>query len=163
MQTLQEIRFDDIAALQARVGEPFSPYGETVDVPQERIQQFADVTLDHQWIHLDVERAQRESPLRTTIAHGFLILSLLPRLRHRPDLRIVGYGSVLNYGADKLRFLNPVPAGSQVKARGRIVAVEPKARGVLVSEEIEVAVIRPDGTQADKPALVYTMLLLYQP
>jgi len=160
---MQEIRFDDVPALQARIGEPFSPYGEAVEVTQERIAQFADVTLDHQWIHLDVERAQRESPLRTTIAHGFLILSLLPALRQRPDLRIVGHGSVLNYGADKLRFLSPVPAGSQVRARGRIVAVEPKARGVLVSEEIEVAVVRADGGISEKPALVYTMLLLYQP
>ena len=160
---MQELRFDDVAALRARVGEAFSPYGQAVEIAQERIQQFADVTLDHQWIHLDVARAQRESPLGATIAHGFLILSLLPALRQRPDLRIIGHGSVLNYGADKLRFLSPVPAGSQVKARCRIGAAEPKARGVLVSEEIEVAVVRPDGTAADKPALVYTMLLLYQP
>lgn len=157
---MQEIRFDDVAALKARVGEPFSPYGQALTVSQDRIGAFADVTQDHQWIHIDVDRARRESPLGTTIAHGFLILSLLPTLRRRPDLQIVGYGSVLNYGADRLRFLSPVPAGSQVKARARIVSVEPKARGVLVSEEIEVAIV---GRENEKPALSYTMLVLYQP
>ena len=157
---MQEIRFDDVAALKARVGEPFSPYGQALAVSQDRIGAFADVTQDHQWIHIDVDRARRESPLGTTIAHGFLILSLLPTLRRRPDLQIVGYGSVLNYGADRLRFLNPVPAGSQVKARARIVSVEPKARGVLVSEEIEVAIV---GRENEKPALSYTMLVLSQP
>ena len=157
---MQEIRFDDVAALKARVGEPFSPYGQALAVSQDRIGAFADVTQDHQWIHIDVDRARRESPLGTTIAHGFLILSLLPTLRRRPDLQIVGYGSVLNYGADRLRFLSPVPAGSQVKARARIVSVEPKARGVLVSEEIEVAIV---GRENEKPALSYTMLVLYQP
>lgn len=156
----QEIRFDDVAALKARISEPFSPYGESILVSQDMIQGFADVTQDQQWIHVDVARAQRESPLKSTIAHGFLVLSLLPKLRQRSDLRIVGHGSVLNYGADKLRFLSPVPAGSRVQARSRIVAVEAKARGVLVSEEIEVAI---EGRLADKPALVYIMLALYLP
>lgn len=156
----QEIRFDDVQALQARVGEPYSPYGESVQITQEMIQRFADVTGDQQWIHVDIARAQRESPLKTTIAHGFLVLSLLPMLRQRSDLRIVGHGSALNYGADKLRFLSPVPAGSRVCARARMVAVEAKARGVLVSEDIEVAIC---GREADKPALVYTMLVLYLP
>lgn len=155
-----EIRFDDVASLQARVGEPFSPYGEPVYVTQDAIQRFADVTGDHQWIHVDVERARRESPLKTPIAHGFLILSLLPTLRLRADLRIVGHGSALNYGADKLRFLSPVPSGAAVRARARIVQIEPKARGVLVTEEIEVAIA---GREAEKPALVYTMLVLYLP
>lgn len=154
-----EIRFDDVAALKARVGEPWSPYGEAKLISQDVIQKFADVTGDQQWIHVDVERAARESPLRATIAHGFLVLSLLPLLRQRGDLRIVGYGTVLNYGADKLRFLSPVTAGSSVRARARIVAVEAKARGVLVTEEIEVAIV---GREQEKPALSYTMLMMYQ-
>lgn len=155
-----EIRFDDIETLRARVGEPFSPYGEAILVTQEMIQRFADVTGDQQWIHVDVERAQRESPLQATIAHGFLILSLLPTLRLRADLRIVGHGSALNYGADRLRFLTLVTSGSRVRARARIVAVEAKARGVLVTEEIEVAIA---GREAEKAALAYTMLVLYLP
>lgn len=155
---MQEIRFDDMAALQAHVGEAFSPLGEPFVVTQDTINQFAALTGDTQWIHVDVERAARESPFGRTIAHGFLVLSLLPMLRVRPDLRIVGYGNVVNYGADKLRFVSPVAAGSTVRAQARIVAVERRPKGVMVTEEIQVLV---DGASA--PALSYLMLLLYQP
>jgi hypothetical protein len=156
--TPAEIRFDDIDALRGRIGEGFGPWGPEVLISQEMIDRFAELTGDRQWIHTDVERAQRESPFGTTIAHGFLALSLVPVLRVRPDLRITGYGNATNYGANKLRFIRPVPAGSRVHARARIVAVEPKANGTLVTEEIEVAVVG-----ADAPALSYTMLVLYQP
>src|SRR5262245_6764629 len=108
MDTTQ-IRFDDLAALKQLVGEDFGPWGPEIHVTQQRINQFADVTEDHQWIHLDVERARRESPFGGTIAHGFLVLSLIPALRRRTDRVIVGYGNVVNYGADKLRFVSPVP------------------------------------------------------
>jgi acyl dehydratase len=155
---MMQIRFDDLAALKERVGEEFSPYGEAVTITQEMIDRFADLTLDRQWIHIDVERARRESPFRTTIAHGFFVLSLIPKLRVRPDLVIVGYGNVTNYGADKLRFVSPVPAGSSVHARCRIVAAEAKPKGTLVSEEIEIAVV---GNP--RPALSYLMLMMYQP
>ena len=155
---MQQIRFDDVAALQARVGEPYSPWGPEVTITQDMINRFADVTIDHQWIHIDVERAQKESPLKCTIAHGFFVLSLLPHLRQRVDMQVVGYRNVLNYGADKLRFLSPVPAGSTVHARCRVVSVEVKPKGTLLSEEIEIAVVGQD-----RPALTYTMLMLFQP
>lgn len=155
---MQQIRFDDVAALQARVGEPYSPWGQQVTITQDMINRFADVTIDHQWIHIDVERAQKESPLKATIAHGFLVLSLLPHLRQRVDMQVVGYRNVLNYGADKLRFLRPVPAGSTVHARCRVVAIEAKPKGTLVTEEIEIAVVG-----MERPALTYTMLMLFQP
>lgn len=153
-----QIRFDDIGALKARSGEEWSPYGEPLLITQDMINRFADVTHDHQWIHLDTERALRESPLKSTIAHGFLILSLVPKLRVRPDLEIIGYGNVLNYGADKLRFLNPVTPDSKVHARCRILSAEAKPKGTLITEEVEVT-----ATDQAKPALVYTMLMLYQP
>ena len=155
---MQQIRFDDVTALQARVGEPFSPWGQQVTITQDMINRFADVTIDHQWIHIDTERAQKESPLKTTIAHGFLVLSLLPHLRQRVDMQVVGYRNVLNYGADKLRFLSPVPAGSTVHARCRVIAIEAKPKGTLVTEEIEIAVVG-----SERPALTYTMLMLFQP
>jgi hypothetical protein len=160
-----QILFSDIGALKARSGEEWSPFGDPITVTQDMISRFADVTHDHQWIHIDEERAARESPLGSTIAHGFLILSLIPRLRQRPDLEITGYGNVLNYGADKLRFLNPVVPGSAVHARCRIVAAEAKPRGTLVTEEIEVSTVPAPGDEgrAVKPALIYTMLMLYQP
>lgn len=154
------LRYDDLASLKQREGEPWSPYGPTRSVSQEMINQFAALTGDEQWIHVDVARAQSESPLRTTIAHGFLVLSLLPLLRQRTDLSIVGHGSALNYGADKLRFLTPVPAGAKVWARARIREVAQKPRGTLITEEIEVGLADPP---ADKPVLSYTMLVLYLP
>ena len=155
---MQEIRFDDIEALTRRVGEEFSPFGTSVQVTQDMINRFADVTGDHQWIHLDKERAEKESPFGTTIAHGFLVLSLLPMLRVRSDLQITGYGNIVNYGADKLRFVSPVPAGATVHARSRIVQVEKKPKGTMVTEEVQVSVVG-----AETPALSYIMLMLFQP
>lgn len=154
---MQTIRFDDLGALKARVGEPFGPWGPQVTITQQMIDQFAAVTRDEQWIHVDVERA-RSSPLGSTIAHGFLVLSLLPHLRVRTDLEIVGHRNILNYGADKLRFLSPVKTGSTVHARCRVVSAEAKPKGTLLGEEVEVAALGQD-----KPALTYTMLLLFQP
>lgn len=155
---MQKVRFDDLATLKQRVGEEFSPFGDQVSITQEMVNQFADLTLDHQWIHIDTERARRESPFKTTIVHGFFVLSLLPKLRVRKDLEIVGYGNIVNYGSDKLRFVSPVPAGSTVHARSRLIAVEQKPKGVLITEEIEIAVVG-----AERPALSYLMLMLYQP
>ncbi len=153
-----QIRFDDLAALTQRIGEEFSPYGEQVTITQEMIDSFAEVTGDRQWIHIDVERARRESPFKTTIAHGFFVLSLVPRLRVRRDVELVGYGNVTNYGSDKLRFISPVPAGSTVHARCRLVGAEAKPKGVLCTEEIEISVVGQP-----RPALSYLMLMMYQP
>lgn len=155
---MQEIRFDDIDALRARISDEFGDFGESVEISQEMINQFAELTGDHQWIHVDVERARRESPFGETIAHGFLTLSLLPRLRVASDHRIVGYGNATNYGADKLRFISPVPAGSRVHARSRLVAVEAKPKGTQVTQELAVHVVG-----SDRPAISYTMLVLYHP
>ena len=155
---MQKVRFDDLATLKQRVGEEFSPFGDQVTITQEMVNQFADLTLDHQWIHIDTERARRESPFKTTIVHGFFVLSLLPKLRVRKDLEIVGYGTIVNYCSDKLRFVSPVPAGSTVHARSRLIAVEQTPKGVLITEEIEIAVVG-----AERPALSYLMLMLYQP
>lgn len=155
--TRQEIRFDDIVALKGRVGEEFSPWGKEVQVTQDMIDRFAGLTGDQQWIHVDVERARRESPFGGPIAHGFLVLSLLPVLREREDLAIVGYGNAVNYGADRLRFMSPVPAGGVVRARARIVSVEERPKGTLVSEEVQVGVVG-----SETPALSYVMVVLYQ-
>ncbi len=155
---MQEIRFDDIEGLRAKITEEFGAWGPEVAVTQEMINKFADLTGDHQWIHVDVERAKRESPFKTTIAHGFLTLSLLPVLRAGADHKVIGYGNATNYGSDKLRFVSPVPAGSQVHARARLVAVEPKPKGTQITQEIAVHVVG-----SDRPALTYTMLVLYHP
>ena len=154
---MKQIQFDDIAALQEYISDDFGEFGKTAEVAQERINQFADVTDDHQWIHLDVERAKKESPYKTTIAHGFLTLSLLPSLE-KDSFEVVGYGNAVNYGSDKLRFLSPVPAGSKVHARSRLISAEAGKHGTRVEMMIEIHVV---GTE--RPALIYSEILLYMP
>ena len=155
---MESIRFDDIDTLKSKISEEFGPFGPEIHVTQERIKQFADVTGDHQWIHIDVDRAKRESPFKQTIAHGFLTLSLIPNLRPRADWQIVGYGNATNYGADKLRFVSPVPAGSQVHARIRLAGVEAKPKGTQLTQEIHIHVVG-----SERPAVTYTMLVMYNP
>jgi acyl dehydratase len=156
---VEKIRFDDVAALQKHISEEFGPFGGAFEVTQDLIDRFADVTGDRQWIHVDVERAKRESPFKTTIAHGFLTLSLLPMLnaQNRDAFAVVGHGNAVNYGSDKLRFLSPVPAGAKIHARSRLVSVEAGAKGTRVETEIAVHVVGND-----RPALLYSMIILYQ-
>ena len=92
------------------------------------------------------------------IAHGFLTLSLLPKLRARSDFAIVGAGNAVNYGANKLRFLAPVPAGAKLHARSRLMSVEARPKGTLVSQEIQVGIVGQET-----PALLYEMVVLYNP
>ncbi len=152
-----EIRFDDIEKLNAAASEEFGPWGEAVDVTQEMVDAYAELTGDHQWIHSDVERAKRDSPFGGTIAHGFLTLSLLPALG-ASTVRIVGQSAAINYGAERLRFLAPVPIPSPIHARGRLVRAEARPRGTLVTTEADVSVVG-----AEKPSLLYTMQVLYLP
>ena len=159
---MEQIRFDDVEALRKKIAPEFGAWSDDFEVSQAMIDQFAELTGDRQWIHVDVERARRESPFRTTIAHGFLTLSLLPRLsagaRERASYEVVGHGSVVNYGSDKLRFLSPVPAGARVRSRSRLVEVEASDKGTRSVSEIAVHVVG-----IEKPALLYQMIVLYQP
>src|SRR5207245_10695958 len=108
-------------------------------VSQERIDRFAEATGDDQWIHVDVERARRELPYGTTIAHGLLTLALVPSF-FRTVLRVEGVKNSLNYGSNRVRYLSPVPAGSRL--RGRICmapAVEGPANGMRVTYQTSAA------------------------
>jgi acyl dehydratase len=89
-------------------------------IDQKRIDAFADVTGDHQWIHVDVERARTESPYRSTIAHGFLTLSLIPALS-KANYRVENAKMGINYGLNRVRFLAPVPVGSRVRVRSELI------------------------------------------
>ncbi len=106
-------------------------------VTQERIDVFADATEDYQWIHVDRERAVKESPYGTTVAHGFLTLSLLPHLMGQA-VEIQGMPLGINYGLNRVRFSGPVPAGSRVRARFRLAAVENIAKGVQTTWNVTV-------------------------
>lgn len=130
--------------------------GEWFEVTQERISAFADATEDHQWIHLDAERAAA-GPFGSTVAHGYLTLSLLPRLASSL-VSVAGSAMVMNYGLDRLRFLAPVPAGARVRARTEILSAEPTSRGVRLACEVTVEI---EGSE--KPALVAHTLSLYVP
>ncbi len=103
----------------ATVGQELG-VSQWIAVDQDRINAFADTTGDHQWIHVDVERARSESPYGTTIAHGFLTLSLIPALS-KDNYRVDNAKMGINYGLNKVRFLAPVPAGSLVRLRSDLV------------------------------------------
>ncbi len=156
---MPEIRFDDLAALEAQVSQEFADWSDAIEVTQEMINGFADLTGDHQWIHIDVERAKRESPFGAPIAHGFLTLSLLPAMTAKAagGLRIVGAANAVNYGSDKLRFLAPVPAGSKIHSRMRLASVTATDKGTRVEHEVMVHVVG-----SERPALLYSMVVLYQ-
>ena len=103
----------------ATVGEELG-VSEWLDIDQKRIDAFADVTADHQWIHIDAERAKNESPYGTTIAHGFLTLSLIPALS-ADNFRVDNAKMAINYGLNKVRFLTPVPSGGRVRERSELL------------------------------------------
>ena len=154
---MADFQFDDVAALQARVSEEFGPFGGELEITQKMIDAFAELTGDRQWIHIDVERCRRESPFGGPIAHGFLTLSLVPKL-NPASVTVVGHGNATNYGSEGLRFLAPVPSGSKVHARQRIVGAVARPNGTLLTTEIAVHVLG-----AEKPSLLYKMQILYMP
>lgn len=143
---------DEFLALAGRVLGP----GSWFTVDQERIDAFADATLDHQYIHVDPEKAA-QTPLGSTIAHGYLTLSLLPHLSHEIGVVPEGLAMALNYGLDRLRFLQPVRAGSRVRLRSEVLEVRKKAPGrFLLRAE---ATVEIEGET--KPALVAETLAMY--
>jgi acyl dehydratase len=129
------------------IGRELGP-SEWMTVDQPMIDKFADATGDHQWIHVDVERARREMPGGKTIAHGYLTLSLVPRMA-QTLMRVKKRSRGLNYGSNKVRFINPVPAGSRIRLRQRIANVESIPDGIRVTSQMTVEI---EGQ--DKPALV---------
>jgi acyl dehydratase len=134
--------------LLQHVGEELGP-SEWLTVTQEMIDKFADATGDHQWIHVDVERAKKEMPGGKTIAHGYLTLSLLPRLA--PTLmQVEKRRRGLNYGSNRVRFTAPVPAGARVRLRQKLLKVEPvEDNGFRVTSEMTMEV---EGNS--RPAMV---------
>jgi acyl dehydratase len=102
---------------------------EWIDVDQSKINQFAECTGDRQWIHVDIERAKRESPFGTTIAHGYLSLSLVAALAMEMGLAPKDASAVINYGLDKVRFITPVKAGERVRLQLTLASIEPKENG----------------------------------
>ena len=140
-----------LADLQGKVGEE-THVSDWLPVTQELIDMFANATGDKQWIHVDEQRAKAESPYGTTIAHGYLTLSLYPKLRGlvNSDKPIFpGVTNIINYGLNKLRFTNAVKVGSKIRARCTLVAVEEVKNSLQLTEQYTVEI---DGQ--DRPACV---------
>ncbi len=124
---------------------------------QERIQQFADVTLDRQWIHVDVERARKESPFRAPIAHGFLTLSLLPHFMHQAMEIKRGIRLGVNYGLNRVRFVSPLRAGANIRARvvlGSLKDIPPDGIEAIYNITVEVE-------KGEKPCCVAEWVVRY--
>jgi acyl dehydratase len=149
------LTFASIDALRDAVGKDLG-YGDWVTIDQARINQFADATGDHQWIHVDPERAA-QGPFKTTIAHGYLTLSLLPVLTSGL-IRVDDIRMGVNYGVNKARFPAPVPVDSRVRGRVEIVSVEDVAGGVQVTSQVTIE--REGG---DKPVCVAESVARFYP
>jgi acyl dehydratase len=140
------IHIANLSSMQQRVGEELA-VGDWVTVDQPMIDKFAEATGDHQWIHIDVERAKK-GPFGTTIAHGFLTLSLLPRLAESA-IKIDDVRMGVNYGLNRVRFPAPVPSGSRIRAHMKLLGYEPIDGGAQLV--MEVTMEREGG---DKPVCV---------
>jgi acyl dehydratase len=147
-----------LAGLNERVGQELG-MSDWVMIDQPRIDTFASCTGDHQWIHVDVERAKRESPFRGPIAHGYLTLAMVAPLAMQIGVIPTDAAAGLNYGIDKVRFLAPVPAGVRVRLRVVLAALEPKEGGQVVMKTQNTLEVEGSG----KPALVAETLTLLLP
>jgi acyl dehydratase len=148
MQVIKSI--DDAVSL---VGQELG-VGDWLQIDQKRINDFADVTGDHQWIHVDVERAKAESPYRAPIAHGFLTLSLIPALS-KDNYRVENAKLAINYGLNKVRFLAAVVVDSRIRIRSELAdatKVDDNTVNLTVRQTIEI-----DGV--DKPAVVAEVIV----
>ena len=143
------------AALLGQAGTALGP-SEWLVIEQDRVDGFAEVTGDHQWIHVDVERA-KTGPFGGTIAHGYLTLSLVNHFL--PELiEVRGFAHAVNVGADRLRFLSPVKVGSRIRASGEIVAVEEIKQAIQSVVRVTI-----DIEGSDKPACVVDTISRYFP
>ncbi len=140
--------------LKAKVGDHLG-YSPWMEITQERVNLFADATGDHQWIHVDVERAKAESPFGGPIAHGYLTLSLAPALLPQV-VQVKGFPMAVNYGAGKVRFPSPVPVGSNLRIGAVLDSVDDVTGGVQVQMTLTFEV---EG--AAKPSCVAEVLFRY--
>ena len=147
---MREVSFADLPGL---VGQE-TGVSDWLEITQERVEKFAEATNDHQWIHVDVERATRE--IGGPIAHGYLTLSLIPFLSAN-IMRVTGVTRGINYGSDKVRFTSMVKVGKRIRLRQKLLAVEPKAGGLQLKNECTIEI---EGE--DRPACVAeTISLIY--
>ena len=148
------IDIDDLSTLKNQIGQELG-VSDWYEITQERINQFAEATDDRQWIHTDPARAAVESPFRTTIAHGFLTMSLVSTLV-RKTFNLSRLRMAINYGVNKVRFIAPVPVNSRIRARFVPAAVEESGGGVQVTWDITM-----EREGSDKPVCVVEWVVRY--
>lgn len=148
---MKTVHYNDVQSL---VGQDIG-YSDWVEITQDRVNTFADATGDHQWIHVDVEKAKQF--LGGTIAHGYLTLSLIPFLGSQ-IMSIEGVSRGINYGSNKVRFTNMVPVGSKVRAKQKLLGAEPKGGGLQLTSEITIEI---EGK--DRPACIAETISLIYP
>jgi acyl dehydratase len=148
---MQATRFAGIDDAKSKVGQEIG-FSEWMLIDQARVNGFAEVTGDHQWIHVDVERAKRESPFGEPIAHGYLTVSLLAKFAGE-CIAVDGIRLAVNYGLNRVRFASPVKVGSRVRARFVLAAVDDIAGGAQMTWQ---ATVEIEG--GEKPACVAEML-----
>jgi acyl dehydratase len=156
MKAAVKLRIDGMEELRGIVGRTLGP-SPAIRIDQDAVQRFADVTGDHQWIHLDIERAKK-TPFGGTIVHGYFVLSLVPKLLFGELLDVQGIGSILNYGIEKLRFPDVAKVGSEITLSATLASLTPRAPGELATFSLE---FRASGSA--KPCCAAQILLLFLP
>ena len=150
------LHIPDAAARRDRLGQEIA-VSDWIEITQQRIDRFAEATDDRQWIHVDPARAASESPFKTTIAHGFLTLSLVSVLMKQA----LSFGRVrmaINYGVNRVRFISPVPAGARIRGRFAPIAVDDTGGAVQVTWSVTI-----EREHTDKPCAVVEWIVRYYP
>ncbi len=156
---MSKIHFQDEAGMRTLLSDDFGDWSNRVLVDQDLIDKYAEISGDYQWIHVDPERAAKESPFGKTIAHGALMVAMLTRLDSLPNVFeiVEGYSHIVNYGSNRVRFLMPVVVDSEVHARGRYKDVEVTDKGTRLTAEIHVHAVGNDT-----PSMIYDLIFQFR-
>lgn len=153
---MKQYKFDDVEALQELVSDEFGEWSNELEITQDMINTFAELSGDDYWIHTDPDKCREMSPFGVPIAHGFLSLILLTKFEIAPTYEITGYNNMLNVGSDRLRFTGAVPVGSKLRLRSRVTAIDATPKGTRFTLEQNVHM-----AGQERPVLVYDMIFMY--
>lgn len=152
-----KVPVDNLNALYALADNKFTAWSNAIEVDQDLINAFAELSGDDYWLHTDPVRARTESPFKTTIAHGSLVQVLQSRLSIALPFEIVGFQTMVNYGSNRLRFPAPVPAGSMIHGRSKVKDLSLSHKGVQLTLEMNIHVVGND-----KPSVINDLVILYR-
>lgn len=152
-----QVPVSNLTALYALADNKFTQWSNTVLVDQDLINAFAELSGDDYWLHTDPERAKKDSPFKATIAHGSLVQVLQSRLTIALPFEITGFGTMINYGSNRLRFPAPVPAGSTIHGRSKVKDISVSHKGVQLTLEMNIHVVGND-----KPSVINDLVILYR-